>query len=125
MEYRTLPNGGKISTIGIGVGNYGYEKTSLTEVERIFAVAFERGVNFFDTCMSISYPAETIAKAIQGKRDQRIMQNHLCVGYPNGEYRQLKKLSAVKDAFAKELKKYGTDYSGIGTIRFIDEDSDL
>lgn len=105
MEYRTLPNGGKISTIGIGVGNYGYEKPSLTEVERIFAVAFERGVNFFDTCMSISYPAETIAKAIQVKRDQRIMQNHLCVGYPNGEYRQLKKIVCGKRRFRKGTKK--------------------
>lgn len=125
MEYRNLPSGDKISTIGIGVGNYGYASLSLNEIERIFATAFDRGVNFFDTCMSVSYPAEAVAKAIRGRREQLIMQNHLCVGYPDGNYRHLKKLSDVKDAFAKELKKYGTDYSDIGTIHFVDEPSDL
>lgn len=125
MEYRTLPNGQSISTIGIGVGNYGYEKVAPDEIQRIFKTAFDGGVNFFDTCMSLSYPAEAIAHAIHGMRASLVMQNHLCVGYPNGEYKHLLKLNDVKDAFAAELRKYGTDYSDIGTIHFIDEDSDL
>lgn len=125
MEYRTLRNGQKISTIGIGVGNYGYESVSPEEIKCIFETAFEQGVNFFDTCMSVSWPAKTIVKAIRGKRDRLIMQNHLCVSYPEGEYRHLLKLSEIKDAFGEELKKYGTDYSDIGTIHFVDEDSDL
>ncbi len=54
MEYRTLRNGQKISTIGIGVGNYGYENISCAEVEKIFHTAFDQGVNFLDTCMSVS-----------------------------------------------------------------------
>lgn len=125
MKYRNLPNGDKISTVGIGVGNYGYARITLSEVRRIFETAFEKGVNFFDTCMPVSYPVEAIAKAIAGKREKLIMQNHLCVGYPRGNYRHLLKLSDVKDAFAKELKKYGTDYSDIGTIHFVDEESDI
>ena len=125
MEYRTLRNGQKISTIGIGVGNYGYANVSPEEIQNIFSLAFDNGVNFFDTCMSVSWPAAAIAKAVRGKRKQLIMQNHLCVGYPDGEYKHLLRLEDVKDAFAKELKKYGTDYSDIGTIHFIDEDSDL
>lgn len=125
MEYRFLPDGQKISTIGIGVGNYGYENVSSDEIERIFQTAFDSGVNFFDTCMSVSYPAEAIARTIHGKRASLIMQNHLCVGYPHGEYQHLLRLSEVKDAFTMELKKYGTDYSDIGTIHFIDEESDL
>ncbi len=125
MEYRTLRNGQKISTIGIGVGNYGYENVSCAEIEKIFHTSFDKGVNFFDTCMSVSYPAEAIAKTIKGKRSELVMQNHLCVGYPIGEYKHLLTLNDVKDAFATELKKYGTDYSDIGTIHFVDEDSDL
>jgi len=125
MNYRKLPSGGQISTIGIGVGNYGYERVPLSEVEAIFSAAFDKGVNFFDTCMSVSYPAEAIARAIAGKRQDLIMQNHLCVGYPKGSYQHLLKLTDVKDAFAKELKKYGTDYSDIGTIHFVDEESDI
>ncbi|MCU6718607.1 aldo/keto reductase [Porcipelethomonas ammoniilytica] len=125
MEYRTLRNGQKISTIGIGVGNYGYESVSAEEIKRIFETAFEQGVNFFDTCMSVSWPAKVIAETIKGKRDQLVMQNHLCVAYPEGEYQHLLKLSEIKDAFGKELKKYGTDYSDIGTIHFVDEDYDL
>lgn len=125
MEYRTLRSGDKISTIGVGVGNYGYANTTPKEIKAIFETAFEHGVNFMDTCMSVSWPAETIAEAIKGKRNQIIMQNHLCVDYPNGDYCHLLKLADVKDAFGRELKKYGTDYSDIGTIHFVDEDSDI
>lgn len=125
MEYRVLRNGQKVSTIGIGVGNYGYENVPPDEIGRIFSTAFDHNVNFLDTCMSVEWPAEAVEKAIRGRREQLVMQNHLCVGYPEGEYRHLLKLSDIKDAFAKELKKYHTDYSDIGTIHFIDEDSDL
>ena len=125
MEYRTLRNGQKISTIGVGVGNYGYAQVAPEEIRRIFETAFDQGVNFFDTCMSVSWPAKTIADTIRGRRGQFIMQNHLCVAYPDGEYRHLLKLPEIKEAFGIELKKYGTDYSDIGTIHFMDEDSDL
>lgn len=125
MEYRSLRNGQKISTIGIGVGNYGYENVSPEEIEKIFNVAFDCGVNFFDTCMSVSYPSEVISKVIRGNRQDLIMQNHLCIDYSTGEYKHLLTLPEIKDSFSAELKKYGTDYSDIGTIHFIDEDSDL
>lgn len=125
MEYRQLRNGQKISIIGIGVGNYGYENVSLAEIEKIFRTAFDKGVNFFDTCMSVAYPAEAIAGAIRGNRQNLIMQNHLCIDYSSGEYRHLLTLPEIKKAFAAELKKYGTDYSDIGTVHFIDEESDL
>lgn len=29
----------------------------------------------------------TIAGAIKGRREQVVMQNHLCVAYPDGNYR--------------------------------------
>ena len=125
MEYRTLRSGQKISTIGIGVGNYGYENVPLSEIEKIFHTAFDKGVNFFDTCMSVSYPATAIAKVIKSNRQNLIMQNHLCVDYSTGAYKHLLTLPEIKDAFAAELGKYGTDYSDIGTIHFIDEESDL
>ena len=64
MEYRFLSDGQKISTIGIGVGNYGYENVSPDGIERIFQTAFDGGVNFFDTCMSVSYPVEAINSSI-------------------------------------------------------------
>ena len=125
MEYRTLPDGSTVSTIGIGVGNYAYAKVSPEEIARIFQTAFDHEVNFFDTCMSASVPSQAVAKAISGKRSQLIMQNHLCVSYPNGSYCHTTKLPEVKDAFARELKKYGTDYSDIGIIHFVDEDKDI
>ena len=125
MEYRLLKNGQKISTIGIGVGNYGYANVPLAEIEKIFHTAFDGGVNFFDTCMSASWPAEAVRKVIEGRRDKLIMQNHLCVGYPDGNYHHFKDLASVKDAFANELKKYGTDYSDIGLIHFADDEKDV
>lgn len=125
MEYRILPDGSKISTIGIGEGNYADAKVTAEEIQKIFQMAFEHGVNFFDTCMSASVPSQAVAKAIAGKRGQLIMQNHLCVSYPDGNYRHTTNLPQVKDAFALELKKYGTDYSDLGIIHFVDEDKDI
>lgn len=125
MEYRQLSDGTKISTIGVGVGNYAYAGVSPEEIEKIFQTAFEHGVNFLDTCMSASAPSQAVAKAIAGKRGQLVVQNHLCVSYPDGSYRQTTKLAQVKDAFALELKKYKTDYSDIGIIHFVDEDKDI
>lgn len=125
MDYRILPDGSKISTIGIGVGNYASAAVEPKEIEKIFQIAFNHGVNFFDTCMSASAPAQAVARAISGKRQQLIMQNHLCVSYPDGNYHHTTKLSEVKDAFSLELKKYGTDYSDLGIIHFVDEEKDI
>lgn len=125
MEYRTLRDGTKISTLGIGVGNYGYEQVEKEEIEKIFKTAFEVGINFFDTCMSVAYPSEVIAKMIRNNRKNLVMQNHLCIDYSSGEYKHLTDLEEIKIAFENELKKYGTTYSDIGTIHFIDEESDL
>lgn len=125
MDYRILPDGSKISTIGIGVGNYADAKVSPEEIERIFQTAFDHGVNFFDTCMSASAPSQAVAKEISGRRGQLIMQNHLCVSYPDGNYCHTTKLAQVKDAFTLELKKYGTDYSDLGIIHFVDENKDI
>lgn len=41
MDYRNLPDGSKISTIGIGVGNYADARVSPEEIERIFQTAFD------------------------------------------------------------------------------------
>ena len=62
MDYRILPDGSEISTIGVGVGNYADAKVSPEEIEKIFQTAFDRCVNFFDTCMSASAPSQAVAK---------------------------------------------------------------
>lgn len=118
-----MPNGEKISTIGFGVGNLEY--VSDNEIERIFSVGIERGMNFLDTCMSTDTAAYPIAKVIKGKREKLLLQNHFCISYPKGGYERVRDLNGVKDAFTKELKKYGTDYTDIGMIHFIDTDNDL
>lgn len=59
MEYRQLPDGTKISTISVGVGNYAYARVSPEEIEKIFQVAscltgavsareMERTLQFYD-----------------------------------------------------------------------------
>ena len=126
MEYRYLRDGSRISTTGIGVGNYAFEHVAPAEIERIFATAFDGGINYFDTCLSAAWPAEPMARAIKNiPRHELIMQNHLCRDYRSGERVRTRKLADVKDAFTFELKKYGTDYSDIGIIYFVDEEKDI
>lgn len=82
-----MPNGEKISTIGFGVGNLEY--VSDNEIERIFSVGIERGMNFLDTCMSTDTAAYSIAKVIKGKREKLLLQNHFCITFRTGSNTEL------------------------------------
>lgn len=123
MEYRTLPNGEKVSTVGIGAGYL--RESSGEEIQRIISAAMDRGVTLMDTVMNDDAAIEPIAKALKGKRNQMRMQIHFGVSYPGGVYARTRNPEKVRIAFEDQLKRYGTDYADLGLIHCIDDDYEL
>lgn len=121
MQYRQLPSGERISTIGLGVSKLG--ASSNEDIRRIADMAIDRGVNIIDTIVSDDRSVVPIVQAIKGKRDKVLLQMHLCIRYPHHTYSVTRSLETVKTAFQEELHKWGTDYADIGLIHMIDSDS--
>lgn len=123
VEYRTIPHGDiKISTIGIGAS--ALHEASAAEIERMISYAAEQGVNLLDTVMSNFSPAEAVAKGLKGRRDKFLTQMHIGVIYPRGTYTRTRDLTEVQDGFEQQLNTFGTDYSDIGMIHYVDEQAD-
>ena len=69
MQYKTLGRTGlKVSRLGFG--GIPIQRISQEEVNSIFAVCKELGINFIDTARGYTDSEEKIGKAIAGKRDQ-------------------------------------------------------
>lgn len=124
MEYRYLPDGDcRISTIGIGAGSL--HESGPEEIRETISYGMERGINLIDTVMSNTSAAEPIAQALNGQRDEMIMQVHLGAVYPGGTYSRTRSLPKLQKGFERELKKYDTDYADIGVIHCVDEVRDF
>jgi len=123
VEYRTLRAGAKISTIGIGASAL-YE-SSAAQIEKMIAYASEQGINLLDTVMSNFGPAEAIGRALKGRRDKVMTQMHIGVTYPRQTYTRTRNLKEVQQGFEQQLKVFGTDYSDIGLIHYVDQSDDF
>lgn len=124
IEYRTLPRTGeKISTIGIGAS--ALHESSEAQIEKMIAYASEQGINLIDTVMSNFGPAEAMGRALKGRRDKIMMQMHIGVTYPRQTYTRTRDLKQVQQGFEQQLKVFGTDYSDIGLIHYVDQSDDF
>lgn len=123
MQYRRLPTGERISSIGVGVSNLALSGDK--DIERMIDIALERGVNFIDTIVSDERSIFPVARAIQGKREQVLLQMHLGAHYPRHVYAMTRNLETVKKGFQEELRKFGTDYADIALIHMIDSKADF
>lgn len=124
VQYRVIPHTQtKVSTIGIGSGQL-YESSD-EDIQRLFAYAADKGINLVDTVMSDFAPAASIGRAMKGKREKFVTQMHIGVTYPNGTYTRTRSMPDVKKGFEDQLRAFQTDYSDIGLIHYVDEDSDF
>lgn len=123
MEYRQLPQGEKVSTIGIGAGYL--REAPVAEIQRIISTAMDRGITIMDTVMNDDTAIAPIAKALQGRRSDMLMQIHFGISYPGGVYARTRNAEKVRLAFEDQLRRFGTDYADIGLIHCIDDDGEL
>ena len=123
MEYRKLSGGERVSTIGIG-GGY-LRESSPKEIERILSTAMDRGITLLDLVMNDDAAMDPIARALRGKREKMLTQMHFGVSYPKGIYARTRNPQKVQQAFEEQLHRYGTDYTDIGLIHCIDDETEL
>ena len=121
MQYRELGNTGlKVSEIGLGCE--GFLGKDERECERMFSLAFERGVN----CMDLYSPNPELHKAVGRAAAAHgvhlVLQAHLCTVWKNGQYMATRNLAEVKTSFEKMMQNLGTERVDIGMIHYVDSE---
>ena len=119
MQYRELGNTGlKVSEIGLGCE--GFLGKDERECDRMFSLAFERGVN----CMDLYSPNPELHKAVGRAAAAHgvhlVLQAHLCTVWKNGQYMATRNLAEVKTSFEKMMQNLGTERVDIGMIHYVD-----
>lgn len=124
MKYRILGRTGiKVSEIALGCE--GFVNKSIDEVKLFVDKAYENGINFIDFYSSNPNARESFGKAIEGRREQWIIEGHLCTIWKNNQYLRTRKIDEVKEGFIDLLKRLQTNYIDVGMIHYIDAESDF
>lgn len=119
MIYRELgATGIKVSEIGLGCE--GFSGRDETFTRELFQIAFDHGVN----CMDLFSPdpdlRSRIGRALRGKREQFVMQAHLCTIWRDGQYERTRNISEVRASFEDLLERLETPYVDVGMIHYVD-----
>ncbi len=123
MKYRELGNTGiMVSEIGMGCEGFGESNCAMTR--KLFDLAEERGVNYFDLYTSNPAIRRAVGEAMKGRREKFIVQSHICSVWQDGQYKRTRKISEVKAGFAEMLELLQTDYIDVGMIHYCDALSD-
>lgn len=124
MEYRTIQKTGqKVSVISLGCE--GLIDKDQKEFTAMIDYAQEKGINFLDMYTPNPKFRAHLKKALEGRRDQFILQGHIGSIWIHGDYLRTRQLKQVKQGFEDLLHELGTDYLDIGMIHYVDAQEDL
>ena len=119
MKYRTLGRTGlKVSEIALGCEGFLLKDDGFAR--EMFQTALAAGVN----CMDLYSPnpdlQRRVGEAVRGRREDFILQCHLCSIWDQGQYRATREPGEVKAAFETLLANLDTGYVDIGMIHYVD-----
>jgi aryl-alcohol dehydrogenase-like predicted oxidoreductase len=127
MEYRRMGRSGlKLSELCLGTMTFGHG-TDQTEANRIVDLAFDAGVNFFDTADSYSSGQSEImlGKALQGRRREAIVAtkffNPMGPGPNDSGMSRVHIMQAIDDS----LQRLQMDYVDLYYIHHVDSETPL
>ncbi len=123
MEYRiNKRTGDRISVIGFGTSYIAEAK----EKEAVAAIrrAYEGGVNYYDLATADAKTFPYFVKALEGIRENVMLQVHFGANYETGEYGWTTDAEIIKRQIDWQLKNLKTDYIDYGFIHCLDEISD-
>ncbi len=123
MQYRELGNTGlKISEIALGCE--GMTEDSYTMCAKLFDLAEQKGINYFDLYASDPELRSAVGKALHGRRDKFIIQSHICSIWKDCQYLRSRELPEVKAGFEESMRLLGVDCIDVGMIHYCDALSD-
>ena len=125
MKYRVLKRCDDVKVSEISLGCEGFMGKSKEEFAAMLHRAMELGINFIDMYTPNPEFRDNLGAAIAGRRDQIVLQGHICSVWENGQYLRSRNLQKAKAGFEDQLKRIGTDYLDIGMIHYVDSESDL
>ncbi|MCL2254862.1 MAG: aldo/keto reductase [Lachnospiraceae bacterium] len=121
MEYRELGKTGKsVSSIGLGLENVDFKPYE--QVKETIDAAIFGGVNLFDVFMPGTEVRENIAKALDNRRKDVMIQGHIGAANVNQQYDISRDIPTVKKFFEELLRLFG--YIDFGMLFFIDTEED-
>lgn len=119
MIYRELGNTG-IKVGEIGIGCEGFIGKSDEQVKEFVDLMEKEGVNCIDLYSPNPEFRSALGKALCGRREKFVLQAHLCTIWKDGQYKRTRDIDEVKEGFADQLDRLGTDYVEIGMIHYVD-----
>ena len=123
MKYRTLGKTGLMVSV-IGFGGEWLERHDEEESVQLMRYAAEKGINIIDCWMPDPKSRDIIGRAMEGNRENWIVQGHIGSTHQNGQYVRSREMKHVVPAFEDILKRMKTDYIDLGMIHYIDAQED-
>ncbi len=123
MRYRKLGKTG-LNVSEIGFGGEWLERHEEQESVELLRYAREKGINIVDCWMPDPKSRDIIGKAMEGNRENWIVQGHIGSTYQNGQYVRTRDLKYVVPAFDDILTRMKTDYIDLGMIHYVDAQED-
>ena len=123
MRYRSLGKTGlKVSEIGFG-GEW-LERHEFDESVELIKYVGSKGINIIDCWMPDPKSRDIIGTAMEGNRENWIVQGHIGSTYQDGQYVRTRDMKFVVPAFEDILKRMKTDYIDLGMIHYVDSEED-
>jgi len=131
MQYRPIGTAWKASATGgmsasvIGLGTEHLDNKPLHVVEEVIDAALECGINLFDLFMPGTPVRENIGKALQGRREQVLIQGHIGSVDLKQQYDISRDVPTCRRYFEDLLRCLDTDYIDFGMMFFVDTEQDF
>ena len=123
MEYRTLGRTG-IRVGEIGMGCEGFMGKTAEQVMEMVDVMDAAGVSCIDLYTPNPDVRDSLGRALAGRRDRFVLQGHFGAIWKDGQYKRTRDMAEVREGFADQLRRLGTDYLDVGMIHYSDAMAD-
>lgn len=123
MNYRKLGRTGMtVSEISLGCEHLQGKDYAL--VKSVIDAALDAGVNFLDVFMSEPDVRTNIGRALEGRREQVLLQGHIGSCWEDGQYKVGRDPGECVRNFEDLLERLQTGYIDVGMLHFVDREDD-
>ena len=123
MQQRTLGRTG-IQVGEIGMGCEGFMGKTAEQVMEMVDVMDAAGVSCIDLYTPNPDVRDSLGRALAGRRDRFVLQGHFGAIWKDRQYKRTRDMAEVREGFADQLRRLGTDYLDVGMIHYSDAMAD-